>query len=145
VAAMPADAAYGNNPGSELMKIASNVLDGEMAAKKEKWDVAIASLRAAAATEDGLKYDEPPDWIQPVRHSLGAVLLRAGKAADAEKVYREDLERFPENGWSLFGLGRALRLQGKDDEAAKVEARFEKAWSRSDVKIGSTCFCQPGV
>ena len=80
-----------------------------------------------------------------VWHALGAVYLRAGRAADAERVYREDLARFPENGWSLFGVGRALRLQKKDAEAEAVEARFEKAWSRADVKIGSTCLCQPGV
>ena len=83
--------------------------------------------------------------MQPVRHTLGAVLLRAGKHREAEAVYREDLARYPENGWSLFGLGRALRLQGKDEEAAQAEERFRKAWADADVKLGSTCYCQPGV
>lgn len=95
--------------------------------------------------EDGLRYDEPPDWMEPVRHTLGAVLLRAGRHAEAEAVYREDLARYPENGWSLFGLGRALHLQDKHDEAAGIEARYRKVWARGDVTLASTCYCQPGV
>ena len=141
-AAVPEDAALGNNPGSSLMAIARHVLDGEMAAKRERFDDAIASLRTAAKLEDALKYDEPPDWIQPVRHALGAVLLDAKRPAEAEAAYREDLVRFPENGWSLRGLGRALRAQGKDAEAADIEARFKKAWARADTPIGASCLCR---
>jgi tetratricopeptide (TPR) repeat protein len=95
--------------------------------------------------EDALRDDEPPDWIQPVRHTLGAVLMRAGRYAEAEQIYRDDLAHYPENGWSLFGLGSALRIQKKDKEAAAVEARFRSIWVRADVKLGSTCYCQPGV
>jgi tetratricopeptide (TPR) repeat protein len=83
--------------------------------------------------------------MQPVRHTLGAVLMRAGRYAEAEQVYRDDLARYPENGWSLYGLGRALRLQKKEAEAAAVEARFGKIWAHADVRLGSTCYCQPGV
>jgi Flp pilus assembly protein TadD len=90
-------------------------------------------------------YSEPPDWIQPVRHPLGASLLQAGRHAEAEAVFREDLEKLPGNGWALFGMGRALRLQGKDAEAARFEARFAEAWQGADVKIASPCFCQKGV
>ena len=90
-------------------------------------DEAIAALYEAAEREDMLRYDEPPDWIQPVRHALGATLLMEGRYEDAEAVYREDLARLPGNGWSLYGLGRALRLQSKDAEAAEVEARFTEA------------------
>ncbi|HYV84385.1 MAG TPA: hypothetical protein VFB49_00580 [Patescibacteria group bacterium] len=144
-AAVPAAATFGNNPSSLLLDIATRTLDGERAAKKGEFDTAVRLLREAAAIEDGLRYNEPPDWIQPVRHTLGAVLLRAGRPADAEATYREDLVRYPENGWSLWGLERALRLQKKDGEADAVKKRFEAIWSRADVTLGSTCFCQPGV
>jgi hypothetical protein len=102
-------------------------------------------LRGAVKVEDGLRYDEPPDWMQPVRHTLGAVLLTAGRYGEAEAVYREDLARWPDNGWSLFGLGRALRLEKKDGGAVPVEARFQSVWRRADVKLGSTCYCQVGA
>ena len=121
------------------------MLDGEIAAGRGRLRPAIRLLREAVQIEDTLRYDDPPDWMQPVRHTLGAVLLRAGRSAEAEKVYREDLVRYPENGWSLFGLGRALHLEGKHDEAADAEARYRKIWARADVKLGSTCYCQPGV
>jgi hypothetical protein len=71
--------------------------------------------------------------------------MRSGRYAEAERVYRDDLVRHPENGWSLFGLARSLELLGKADEAAGVRARFEKAWADADVKLSSSCFCQPGV
>jgi len=76
---------------------------------------------------------------------LGATLLMEGRLAGAEAVYRKDLARLPGNGWSLYGLGRALRLQGKDDEAAQVEAQFARAWEGADTPLRSSCFCQPGV
>ncbi len=144
-AAVPKDWTLGNNPASSILEIAKNMLDGEMAAKRGDHDQAVRLLREAVRVEDTLRYDEPPDWMQPVRHTLGAVLLRAGRYAEAEQVYREDLIRYPENGWSLYGLGRALHLEGKHDEAADAEARYRKIWAHADVKLGSTCFCQPGV
>jgi tetratricopeptide (TPR) repeat protein len=144
-AAVPAAATFGNNPAPLLLGIATRTLDGERAARKDDFDTAVRLLREAAAIEDTLRYDEPPDWIQPVRHTLGAVLLRAGRAADAEAVYRDDLVRYPENGWSLWGLERALRLQKKDAEADAVRKRFDAIWSGADVTIASTCLCQPGV
>ncbi len=141
---MPKGWTFGNNSATALLAIASDALDGEMAAKAGRFDEAIAKLRAAVQVEDGLRYDEPPNWMQPVRHTLGAVLLRAGRAAEAEAVYREDLAKYPGNGWSLFGLGRALAKQGRDSEARKVERRFQKAWAGADLKLSSTCLCQPG-
>jgi hypothetical protein len=85
--------------------------------------------------EDQLRYDEPPPWPLPTRHVLGAMLLEMGKPADAEVVYRADLEIYPENGWSLRGLSRALAAQGKPEEAAAVEARFQKAWAKGDFEL----------
>jgi tetratricopeptide (TPR) repeat protein len=94
--------------------------------------------------EDQLRYSEPPDWIHPIRHALGATLLAAGRPAEAEKVYREDLARQPNNGWSLYGLARSLHLQGEHDQARQIDARFQEVWKDADVQITSSCFCQPG-
>jgi len=114
------------------------VLAGEIAAAAKQTDEAIRQLEDAAKLEDTLHYDEPPDWLIPVRHTLGAVLLQAGHAKQAEKVYREDLERNPSNGWSLFGLSEALRRQNHKTEAAQAEQEFQKAWQHADVKITSS-------
>ena len=124
------------------MAIAGLVLQGEMEAQAGRLDAAIASLREAAQLEDKLRYDEPPDWIQPVRHTLGAVLLRANQPADAEQAYRADLERFPENGWALMGLRDALSRQGKTAEVRVANARFKQAWRQADIRPTVTCYCQ---
>ena len=92
-------------------------------------------LERAVRYEDALIYQEPPDWHAPVRQNLGAVLLAAGRPDEAETVFWEDLKQNPENGWSLFGLAQALKAQGKNDDAAAVEARFKKAWKEADVKL----------
>lgn len=144
VARVPNDAAFGNNPAHDLLAIANHMINGERAAQERRFGAAIDALRDATALEDRLRYNEPPDWIQPVRHTLGAVLLRAGRHAEAETAYREDLVRYPRNGWSLFGLARALRLQGRDAEAADIERQFRSAWAKADIKLHSTCFCQSG-
>ena len=135
----------GNSQAKDILGIASHALAGEIAAQRGETDAAVEHLGKAIALEDGNKYDEPPDWPQPVRHSLGAVLLRAGRAAEAEKVYREDLVRWPENGWALWGLARALEKQDRRREAEEVQARFAKSWSRADVQIDTTCLCLPGI
>lgn len=101
---------------------------------------AVAQLRNAIAIEDGLIYGEPPDWFYPVRHNLGAILLEAGRPAAAEKVYCADLARFPDNGWSLFGLAQSLRAQGKKEQAADVQSRFETAWQHADAEITASRF-----
>jgi tetratricopeptide (TPR) repeat protein len=128
------------NTSSSLLNIASEVLAGELAAKQGDYENAIAYLETAVSLEDNLNYDEPPPWLSPVRESLGAVLLEAGRAAEAERVYREDLKRFPENGWSLYGLAQSLRLQGKTEEARAVQARFEKAWKYGDATLSASRF-----
>jgi tetratricopeptide (TPR) repeat protein len=128
------------NTSSSLLNIASEVLAGELAAKQGDYENAIAYLETAVSLEDNLNYDEPPPWLSPVRESLGAVLLEAGRAAEAERVYREDLKRFPENGWSLYGLAQSLRVQGKAEEARTVQARFEKAWKYGDATLSASRF-----
>ena len=131
---------WGLNPMSSLAEIAAAVLHAEIAAARNNTKTAVAELRKAIAIEDGLIYGEPPDWFYPVRHNLGAVLLEAGRARAAEKVYREDLARFPDNGWSLFGLAQSLRAQGKTKEAAEVESRFQTAWQYADIEITASRF-----
>jgi tetratricopeptide (TPR) repeat protein len=123
-----------------VMEIADHALQGEIAARKGDLDAGVTHLRAAAELEDGLAYTEPPYWHRPVRHALGAVLLEAGRAAEAEAVYREDLVRFPENGWALFGLAASLEAQGKAAEAAEARARFDAAWQGADVTLTASRF-----
>ena len=83
----------------------------------------------------------PPDWLLPARHTLGAILVKAKRFEEAEKVYREDLAAWPENGWSLWGLKECLRALGKEEEAAAVEQRFAAQWFEADTKLASTCLC----
>ena len=121
------------NAGTSLLDIAQSSAEGELAAARRDWPAAIAALKRAVATEDGLTYDEPPPWHQPTRQQLGTILLRAGRAADAEAEFRRNLRRHPENGWSLAGLAASLRAQGKTAEATRVDARFRRAWATADV------------
>ena len=124
----------------QILKIASGILAGEIAAAQGDYDTAVAELEAAVAIQDSLPYIEPPSWYYPVRQTLGAVLLEAGRAEDAEAVYRTDLEQYPLNGWSLYGLTQALEAQGKNEEAAAVQAQFEEAWQYADVELTASGF-----
>ncbi|HLR33362.1 MAG TPA: hypothetical protein VK074_12800 [Fodinibius sp.] len=123
------------NTTQELMQIAYRVLEGEIEAQEENYDKAIGLLKEAVEIEDRLSYNEPPDWFFPVRHNLGSVLLKADRPAEAENIYRQDLAKFPDNGWSLYGLWQSLKAQGKTDEATKMKQQFEKAWQYADVKL----------
>ena len=126
--------------GKTALSIAVHALSGEIATRRGDLDAGIHHFREAATIEDGGLYFEPPKWYYPIRHSLGAALLKAGQHAEAEKVYREDLRRFPENGWSLFGLAQALRAQGKNTEAGAAEAGFRRAWASTDVTLTASRF-----
>jgi len=123
------------NTTSALMAIAVEVVAGEMAAARRRWDRAIAHLERGVELEAALNYDEPPPWHAPVRHNLGAVLLEAGRITEAEAVYRDDLETFPSNGWSLYGLRQSLTEQHRDAEAAQVAEELEMAFERADVVL----------
>jgi tetratricopeptide (TPR) repeat protein len=142
---VPEERTFGNNKAVDLLEIAANLVEGEILYREGKVDAAFAALREAVRRQDLLRYSEPPDWIQPVRHALGAALLHAGRTQEAEQVYRDDLKRLPENGWSLFGLYRSLELQGKTDEAEKVKARWNEVWKDADITLSSSCLCLPGV
>lgn len=122
----------------DIVQIAVNVLEAEVFHGRKQYDRSIELFHKAIAIEDNLNYNEPPDWFFSVRQSLGPVLLEAGKYADAEKVYMDDLNIYAENGWALVGLHDALQKQGKDKLAQAVKSRFDKAWQYADVKITSS-------
>jgi tetratricopeptide (TPR) repeat protein len=133
--ALKGQTTFSTNTGEAILRIAPEVVAGEIAARRQDWNTAILHLDRAVRYEDALIYQEPPDWHAPVRQNLAAVLMAAGRADEAEAVYWEDLRKNPENGWTLFGLMQALKAQAKTDEAAGIEARFRKAWKDADVSL----------
>jgi len=141
---VPVDGTFGNNPTLAVVAIAAHMVEGEILYRDHKTDAGLAELREAVKLEDALRYDEPPPWILPARHSLGATLMAARRYPEAEEVYRADLKRLPENGWSLYGLAESLAIQGKDEESAEMRIRFARIWTKADIAIKSSCFCQPG-
>jgi tetratricopeptide (TPR) repeat protein len=127
-------------PLAHAVKIAERSVTAELAVARGDHDVAIAALREAVVIEDGIPYDEPPGWHAPVRHALGATLLAARRPADAERVYREELDRNPGNGWSLYGLAQSLEAQDKAKEAADIGRQYATAWQHADVKLVASRF-----
>jgi tetratricopeptide (TPR) repeat protein len=136
-AAIPAEQPAGINSAKKLLTLAERHLTGEIAAAKGDTAYAIAALEEAIKIEDELTYDEPPPWYHPMRQELGRLLLAAGQPARAERMFREDLEYWPNNGWSLSGLAKSLRAQKKDAEALKAEQQFRKVWTGADVEIAA--------
>src|SRR5688572_14677756 len=128
------------NSAKALLELAGEVLTARLAQAAGRTDEARVHLERAVAREDDLRYAEPPAWYQPVRQLLGQALLDARRPADAERVFREDLVHYPENGWSLHGLERALTMQGRTDEARAVGERFARAWARADVELERASF-----
>jgi tetratricopeptide (TPR) repeat protein len=140
-ASMPADRVIMQvNSARTLLEVASHDLAGEIAAQQGRIDLAVEELRQAVKLQDGLRYMEPPPWYLPERQALGAVLLKAGRAKEAEAVYLQDLARNPENAWSLRGLEQSLRAQKKTKQAEAAQARLAKASARADVKLISSRF-----
>ena len=128
----------GATPASAVLKLASYGLEGEFLMASGDLSGAINAFRAGVAIEDQNNYTEPPDWAQPMRHYLGAALLLAGQAEQAEAVYRRDLRWNQNNGWSLFGLRQALIAQDKKTEAAEVFEAWQKAWAFADIELSSS-------
>jgi tetratricopeptide (TPR) repeat protein len=137
-ASLPADARAGFNSAKDVLAVATAVVQARIASAGHHPDESVSLLREAVSMEDGLAYDEPKDWFFPVRQLLGAELMAAGRAAEAEEVYRKDLELNPANGWSLFGLQAALRAQNKTDAANEAEREFRAAWKNADVTLTSS-------
>jgi tetratricopeptide (TPR) repeat protein len=118
-----------------VLNVAAVALDARIAHARGEYDRAVKLWQQAVAAADQMPYDEPPVWFYPVRESLGATLLAAGKAPEAERVFREDLEKHPRNARSLFGLQVALARQGRDSEAVLVQSEFDAAWKNADTKL----------
>jgi tetratricopeptide (TPR) repeat protein len=141
---VPKEDFLSNNSCDALLDVAIPMVEGEILIAEGKIDSGIEQLRTAIEKEDALKYDEPPGWLIPVRHSLGAVLMKQKRFAEAEQVYRSDLARLPGNGWSLLGLAESLRKQNKNpEEVAQTQTEFEKVWAMADLTITTSCLCQP--
>jgi tetratricopeptide (TPR) repeat protein len=128
------------NPITKILRIGAEMLRGEITAQRKDYTSAIAHLQRAAEIEDGLNYTEPKEWYLPPRQALGAVLLEAGKAPEAEEAYRQDLRYHPQNGWSLYGLVLSLFEQGEVKEAESVKKQFAAVWSDADVTLTGSRF-----
>jgi tetratricopeptide (TPR) repeat protein len=132
---IPASQTFGYDSGKTVMQIPAAILGAQIAEARGDRKGAIESLKKAVAVQDGLAYNEPPDWYYPVRESLGGALLRDGQAAEAEKVFRDDLARNPRNGRSLFGLWQSLKAQNKTADAEWAHTEFEAAWKNADSPL----------
>jgi tetratricopeptide (TPR) repeat protein len=141
----PTDWTIGFNPAHAVYPLARKMMQGELAFRMGDHERAFAELRAGVALEDTLLYDEPPSWLQPTRHALGALLMAAGRYAEAEQVYEQDLERNPRNGWSLLGLENARRRLGKTEALDDLARERARCWQRADVVPTSSCYCEPGA
>ena len=138
--AMETIIATGFDSGTTLAKLAYEVVAGEIASIEKNYEAAIAHLEKAVKMEDDLIYNEPSAWHIPPRQNLGAVLMKAKKYAEAEKVYYEDLKILRQNGWSLIGLSESLKAQGKFNEANKIKLEFDTAWRDADIQINTSIF-----
>lgn len=128
------------NPGAAAVQVADLIVQGVIAEEQGNFTQAITHLREAVDKEDGMLYNEPKDWVLPVRHYLGSVLLKAKRYVEAEKVYKEDLKVNPNNAWGLTGLAIALQKQGRSQEALVVQQKAKKALERSDIKMTASVF-----
>jgi tetratricopeptide (TPR) repeat protein len=142
---IPEDRVIAINPARKVLAIADHLITGEIALQQGHLKQAAHELEKGAAIEDTLLYMEPPEWIQPIRHTLGAVYLKDSRYHDAERAYRQDLKKWPNNGWSLFGLSRALESQGKHAEARKVHAQYQQSWKFAPEPTTTSCKCLPNT
>jgi len=144
LAALPDKDYDGFDTVHQFLAVDQHLVAGEILVREDgHMDEGLAELQKAVEAQDALHYSEPPIWLMPARHSLGAALILAGKYPEAEAVYQEDLRRNPENGWALFGLSMAYKMDGKKAEAGAAQKRFKKAWKDADVAIQSSCLCLP--
>ena len=142
--AVPESRLLFNNPVTTILAVADPFLRGEIEYREGNYDEAFALLRRAVELDEQMNYDEPWGWMEPARHALGALLIEQGHHEEALQVYEANLARYPENGWALHGLAECQEALGLGAEATKTRARFEQAWSRSDITIPGSCFCRTG-
>lgn len=143
--AVPETYFLGNNPARDVLEVARVLLDGEIEYRAGNVERAFTFLREAVRRDNTLRYDEPWGWPQPPGHALGALLLEQSRIEEAEQVYRQDLARHPNNGWSLHGLAECLRRSGQTAAHAAVETELARAWARADVTLSGSCFCRLGA
>jgi tetratricopeptide (TPR) repeat protein len=140
IASAPAEAGQGMNVANSVYAVGQLKAAGRIASSEGDRAKAIALLSEASSLEDKLSYNEPEDIFFPVRHLLGAALLDANRASEAEAVFREDLVRHPSNGWALAGLRGALVSQQRQQEVRQVELQLQNAWARADVSVAEAAF-----
>jgi len=139
---IPKDSIEEGSFNHRVLKVSEHFIQGEIALQKQDWQDAIWHLTKAVEVEDTLTYSEPPYWLQPVRHALGAVYMKAGMFKEAEQTYRKDLSIWRDNGWSLYGLSKALSAQGRGDDALAEMAKFNRVWENADERLLTTsCKC----
>jgi tetratricopeptide (TPR) repeat protein len=143
VTAVPTDWWVFSNKAHDVLPIGRLMLEGELAYREGRLEDAWSALTKAIEAEDKLVYDEPPGWMIPVRHAMGALLVEAGEYERAEKLYREDQVNHPGNGWSLLGLKQSLLAQGRVDESERITAKLDQAWERAPKRPASSCMCAP--
>lgn len=141
---VPSDWRIFKNDVNKVLPIALAMVEGELLWREGHKEEAFARLREGIDAEDNLVYDEPPGWMLPVRHALGALLMADGRYAQAEAVYLEDLKRNRDNGWGLLGLQQALRAQDRLEDANYLTGRIDLAWAKADQRPTSSCYCEPG-
>jgi tetratricopeptide (TPR) repeat protein len=144
-ARIPEDYLWASDTVHRVLEVSDYFIAGEIALQKGEWNKAAQLLKNAIAIEDTLAFREPPQWLQPTRHTLGAVYLKSGNYKQAERVYREDLAKWPNNGWSLYGLSRSLKLQGKTEQAQQVARQYRKVWKDADAMTDTSCKCLPST
>ncbi|HEX2244466.1 MAG TPA: tetratricopeptide repeat protein, partial [Gammaproteobacteria bacterium] len=129
----------GGVPVPDLLKLARHVITARIAQAQDSYKEAVSEFKQAVHLQDALPYLEPPYWYYPVRQSLGAMLIKAGKPQEAERIFRRALEEFPNNGWALYGLMRAQKAQGNAASAARTQKRFKEAWleDKTELKLDS--------
>jgi tetratricopeptide (TPR) repeat protein len=134
------DVLYRANSAAPILAMLCRALSGEISMARGRSGDAVLAFEQAVRMQDALIFNEPPDWPQSMRLYLGAALLKAGRAKDAEGVYREELRGFHDNGWALFGLWQSVRAQGRNAEAQEIRERFERAWKNADVVLSASVF-----
>lgn len=132
----------GNNPASKVFDVAEAMATGELLYRKKEYELAFKSLRKSVELDDGLIYDEPWNFLQPTRHALGALLLEQNHFEESEKVYKKDLEIYPDNIWSLSGLNEIFEKTGQQDLYEKNKKRLSIAQKNSTIDVNVSCFCK---
>lgn len=143
--AVPASVTWNDfDKAADILNIERHLMNGEILIREAgQENRAISELKLAVKAEDSLHYSEPPSWIQPTRHALGAAFIQLQRYREAEAVYREDIRKIRPCGWSLYGLGKSLQGQGRQSEAKRTMQEFTEAWKSADVQINSSCLCLP--